>query len=101
MTFGMDLRGLNAAQLEVIFDYLRETTSYVTILAVQKDFVKVEVNELQRMVLTLEGSLRMYAGLDDVRQCLAGKVDFACRQRSDLFMQKAEYGWLRRIWNSL
>lgn len=100
MTFGMDLRGLNAEQVEVVFNYLRESTIYVTIQEVQKDYVKVQVDESHRMMLTLEGSLEIGGGLDGVRQCLADKVDFACGQLSDLFMPNAEYGWLRRIWYS-
>jgi len=76
------------------------TNPYVTIRELQNEYAKVEVDELQRMALTLEDSLKMYGELDDVRQCLAGKVDFACRQRSDLFMLNAEYEWLRRIWYS-
>jgi hypothetical protein len=98
MTFGMDLRGLNAEQVEVVFTYLREPTNYVTIQEVQKDCVKVEVDETQRMVLTLSGSLEFDSGLAGVKQCLAGTVDDACRQRSDLFMKNADYGWLSRIW---
>jgi hypothetical protein len=100
MAFGMDLRGLNAEHVEVVLNYLREPTNYVTIREVQKDYVKVEVDESQRMVLTFGGSLVIDGGLDDVKQCLAGMVDFACRQRSDLFMPNANYGWLGRIWYS-
>lgn len=100
MTFGMDLRGLDAEQVEVVLNYLREPTNCVTIREVQKDYIRVEVDESQRMILTLGGSLEIGDRLDDLKQCLAGMVDFACGQRSDLFMQNAEYGWQGRIWYS-
>lgn len=100
ITFVMDLRGLNIEQVDVVLNHLRDPTNYVTIREVQNDFIKIEVSETQHVVLALAGSLKGYRGLDGLRQCLAGMVDSACKQRSDLFMPNAHYGWLGRIWHS-
>lgn len=95
MTFVMDLRGLNVEQVNVVLNNLRDPTNYVTIREVQNDYIKIEVSQSQHVVLALTGL--GCRGLDGVRQCLAGTVDFACRQRRDLFMPNAHYGWLGRI----
>lgn len=94
------MHDLSAEQVEVVFNYLSEPTNYVTIREDQKDCIMVEVDESQRAVLTFGGSLEIEGGLDDVKQCLVGMVEFACGQRSDLFKPNADYGWQERIRHS-
>jgi hypothetical protein len=98
MTFSIELRGLNSEQIGVVLNCLQEPTNYVTIREVQRDYIKVEVDEHQRLILTLGDSIELEGGLAEIKSYLAGTVNFACRQRSDLFQRNAEYGWHRRIW---
>jgi hypothetical protein len=74
--FAVDMRGLNTGQRNFVCDCLSET-GYLTVRDEQTDFIKIELSDVQNLVVIL-------THYTDVRKSLADILNSCCQQRGDL-----------------